>query len=87
MNKGYIFICPKCKTDSYISAIDVDVCIENLLTFDKDGNSSYESIDTFGGILDRYVCNNCGYVLPEKDEDEIFEKYGIKEGEQSICEN
>ena len=57
------FTCPDCGMDE-IEEVMVDVVVSSIITnIHEEEECEYANAENFGGVVDRYQCSTCGYVI------------------------
>ena len=68
------FICPDCNHNK-IECIQKNCILSSEVNIFLDG-VTYNNPDILDGFIDRFQCQNCGYVIlkdPDNDEEDLFE--------------
>lgn len=80
---GLKFTCPECKGTRLECCEDGPYSSE-VLDIDEDGDFDYGQIDA-SGMVDRYQCLSCGYVLSREDGSSIDDNEEVVEWIRDNC--
>jgi rubredoxin len=85
------FECPDCKHD-YLEEIQVDMVLASRMTDIHIGDSFAEAeysndVDWYGGVVDRYQCVSCAYIVRDEQDEQITDMGALAEWLQAHKEN
>ena len=78
------FVCPDCKYN-VVTEIQTNMCVTSVMTDLHDINSFVEAeysgdVAWDGGVVDRYQCYKCGYIIRHPDYQPIGDPVATLEG-------
>jgi len=83
--KNLKFICPKCNKDILECCEDTAFVSSSIKFIDESGDFEYGEVTVHDGIVCRFQCLYCGYILKDKDEKNIDENLEVVEWLKKNC--